>query len=127
MELKKKSEVKPNQSQTVGSRRRRLQVVDPTSWLARLQMASSTPPPLPWVRGSSELPGFSVTERLKPARLLRLLILTLLLGSSINPIPGPYKCSPSSLSIRRNQASVWCHICGWIHFKCSGLKFLKRI
>ena len=91
-----------------------------------MQMASS--PPSHWVGRSSEVSGFSVTERLKPARLLRLLILILLLRSGINPNPGPgpYFCSPCSFRIKRTQPSVWCHICGYIHLKCSGLTHLNQ-
>ena len=92
----------------------------------KMQMASS--PPSHWVGRSSEVSGFSVTERLKPARLLRLLILILLLRSGINPNPGPgpYFCSPCSFRIKRTQPSVWCHICGYIHLKCSGLTHLNQ-
>ena len=45
--------------------------------------------PLPWFWPNSEVSGFLVTERLRPVRLLRLLIITLLLRSGINPNPGP--------------------------------------
>ena len=92
----------------------------------KMQMASS--PPSHWVGRSSEVSGFSVTERLKPARLLRLLILILLLRSGINPNPGPgpYFCFPCSFRIKRTQPSVWCHICGYIHLKCSGLTHLNQ-
>ena len=70
--------------------------------------------------------GFLVTELPKPAVFIPLFILILLLRTGINPNPGPHTCSPFNHKIIRSQASVWCHICGWIPLECSGPIMLKH-
>ena len=69
--------------------------------------------------------GFLVTKLPKSAVLQCLLILILLLRAGINSNPGPYTCSSCNHKVLRSQASVWCHVCGCIHLKCSDLHTLK--
>lgn len=36
-----------------------------------------------------------------------------------------YSCGNCSKALgkgSRQQPSIWCHVCGWVHYKCSGLK-----
>ena len=35
-------------------------------------------------------------------------------------------CAEVSVRGSRQKQSVWCNICGWVHFKCSGLQQVKN-
>ena len=40
-----------------------------------------------------------------------------------------YSCGNCSKGLgkgSRHQPSIWCHICGWVHFKCSGLNHVSE-
>ena len=51
-------------------------------------------------------------------------IRTLLIRAGVEKNPGPLKCHCCSKTLGRstkNAPTIWWHVCGWVHFKCSGL------
>ena len=49
---------------------------------------------------------------------------TLFIRAGHEKIPGHLKCHCCSKTPWRNTKKAptkWCHVCGWVHFKCSGL------
>ena len=49
---------------------------------------------------------------------------TLLIRAGVEKNPGPLKChccSKTSGRSTKKAPTIWCHVCGWVHFKCSGL------
>ena len=50
-------------------------------------------------------------------------IRTLLIRAGVEKNPGPLKCHCCSktLGSTKKAPTIWCHVCGWVHFKCSGL------
>ena len=108
-----------------GTRRRRLPVVDPTSWAPPRCKWRQAPPPI----GSGEAqksPGFRLRSVWSRPGCSVCSSLYYYSGINPNPGPGPYFCSPCSFRTKRTQPSVWCHICGYIHLKCSGLTHLNQ-
>ena len=52
------------------------------------------------------------------------LINQLLIKAEIELNPGPLKCNCFKKLLGKSTKktpTVWCHVCGWVHFKCSGL------
>ena len=92
----------------LGSERRRLHEVNPTLGSPGWKWRRANPPR---VGGKLRSSRFSVIERLKPGRLLRLLILMLLLRSGINPNSSLYKYSSYNFPIKRTQTSFWFQVC----------------
>ena len=61
--------------------------------------------------------------KLKVRRLAGI-IRTLLIRAGVEKNPGPLKCHCCSKTLGRSTKkapTIWCHVCGWVHFKCSGL------
>ena len=51
-------------------------------------------------------------------------IRTLLIRAGVEKNPGHLKCHCCSKTLGRSTrkaATIRCHVCGWVHFKCSGL------
>ena len=53
------------------------------------------------------------------------IVRTLLIRAGVETNPGPplrCQCCSKPLGKSTKKApTVWCHVCGWVHFKCSGL------
>ena len=57
-------------------------------------------------------------------RSLAGVIRTLLIRAGVEKNLGPLKCHCCSKTLGRSAKkapTIWCHVCGWVHFKCSGL------
>ena len=57
-------------------------------------------------------------------RSLGEVIRTLLIRAGVEKNRGPLKrhcCSTTLGRSTQRAATIWCHVCGWVHFKCSGL------
>ena len=57
-------------------------------------------------------------------RSLAEVIRTLLIRAGVEKNPGPLKCHCCSKTLGRstkNAPTIWCQVCGWVHFKCNGL------
>jgi hypothetical protein len=67
--------------------------------------------------------GFLGGEQSLPACLLRLLLLRAGVESNPGPRPRlpPLRCLPCGGPVTRRDHFVWCHVCGFVHLRCSGL------
>ena len=71
-----------------------------------------------------QCPGLNAFE--KCVRKIAEIVRQLLIIAGVETNPGPaLKCKCCSRLLGKSTKklpTIWCHVCGWVHFKCSGLQ-----